>query len=98
MALLEQTIDQQKLEGFLGKVIGDWGAANGCALALLGDRLGLYKAMTGAGPITPAELAAKTSTIERYVREWLVLQLVNAVPCVCCKGRGRDGGGGGEGT
>lgn len=74
MALLEQTIDQQKLEGFLGKVIGDWGAANGCALALLGDRLGLYKAMTGAGPITPAELAAKTGTIERYVREWLVNQ------------------------
>lgn len=74
MALLEQTIDQQKLEGFLGKVIGDWGAANGCALALLGDRLGLYKAMTGAGPITPAELAAKTGTVERYIREWLVNQ------------------------
>jgi len=75
MAVQEQAIDQQKLDGFLGKVIGDWGAAHGCALALMGDRLGLYKAMAGADPITPTELATKTSMVERYVREWLVNQV-----------------------
>jgi len=44
------------------------------ALIIIGDKLGLYKAMAGAGPMTSAELAAKTKTTERYVREWLSAQ------------------------
>ena len=44
------------------------------ALILVGDQLGLYKAMAGAGPLTSSELAAKTGTKERYVREWRAAQ------------------------
>jgi SAM-dependent methyltransferase len=50
------------------------GAAINAALIVLGDRLGLYKAMAGAGPLTSAELARKTGLSERYVREWLASQ------------------------
>jgi SAM-dependent methyltransferase len=63
-----------KLDEFLGKVIGDMGAAMTGALVILGDKLGLYRALAAAGPLTPAELAQKTSTAERYVREWLAAQ------------------------
>jgi SAM-dependent methyltransferase len=66
--------DEGKLEAFLGKVVGDFGAALSSSLAYLGVRLGLYEAMAGAGPLTPGELAAQTGTAERYVREWLVNQ------------------------
>jgi SAM-dependent methyltransferase len=64
-------IDQDKLNAFMGKIVGDMGAAMHAALVVLGDRLGLYKAMAGAGGLAPAELAVKTGTTERYVREWL---------------------------
>ncbi|MFD3003039.1 class I SAM-dependent methyltransferase [Pontibacter toksunensis] len=67
-------INPQKLESFLGKVINDLGATLGTSLALLGDQLGLYKAMAFAGPMTYQELAQKTKTDERYVREWLINQ------------------------
>lgn len=68
------TIDQKKLEGFVHKVLGDVGATGTAGLAVIGDRLGLYKAMAGAGPLSPAELAAKTGTQERCIREWLSAQ------------------------
>jgi SAM-dependent methyltransferase len=64
-------VDESKINAFLGQVVGDMGAAMHAALIVIGDKLGLYKAMDGAGWMTPAELAAKTSTTERYVREWL---------------------------
>ncbi|MBP7148626.1 MAG: methyltransferase domain-containing protein [Acidobacteria bacterium] len=64
-------IDQEKLESFLHRVVGDLGAAVSAAMVLTGDRLGLYKAMRDAGPLTPKELATRTHTAERYVREWL---------------------------
>jgi SAM-dependent methyltransferase len=67
-------IDQAKLEQFLAQVVGELGAAMNAALVLIGEKLGLYKAMAGAGPMTAAELARKTSTDERYVREWLSAQ------------------------
>ena len=67
-------IDQEKLNQFLGQVVGELGGAMNAALVLLGEKLGLYKAMAGAGPMTPAELAKKTNTDERYVREWLCAQ------------------------
>ena len=56
------------------KAVGEMGAAMNAALIIIGDKLGLYKAMQGAGPMTSAELATKTGTSERYVREWLASQ------------------------
>ncbi len=64
-------IDETKLNAFLGKFVGDLSAAFHAPLVLLGAELGLFKAMKGAGPLAPAELAARTKTDERYVREWL---------------------------
>jgi len=73
MATLQETpqIEQSKLEAFMGKAVGDMGAALHAALVVVGDKLGLYKAMAGGGWLAPAELAARTDTTERYVREWL---------------------------
>ncbi|MEY2536385.1 MAG: hypothetical protein QOG67_125 [Verrucomicrobiota bacterium] len=67
-------VDEAKLNEFMGKALADMGAAMNTSLILLGDRLGLYKAMAGAGPMTSQEVAAKTGTSERYVREWLSAQ------------------------
>jgi hypothetical protein len=64
-------IDENKLQQFLGKMIGDFGAAMSVPLVRMGMRLGLYKAMDGAGPITSAELATSANISERYAREWL---------------------------
>jgi SAM-dependent methyltransferase len=69
-----QAVDQAKLHEFVMKAVGEMGAAMNAALIIVGDKLGLYKAMAGAGPMTSAELAAKTKTTERYVREWLSAQ------------------------
>lgn len=68
------TVDQTKLQEFMGKAVGDIGAAMNAALVLLGDELGLYRAMAGAGAMTVDELAEKTGTFPRYVREWLSAQ------------------------
>lgn len=65
------SVDQAKLDAFVGKVVGDLGAAMGAALVYIGDRLGLYRALADAGPLTPADLSRRTGTHERYVREWL---------------------------
>jgi SAM-dependent methyltransferase len=67
-------VNEAKLNQFMGQALGEMGAAINTALVILGDRLGLYKAMAGAGPMTAAELAKKTGTAERYVREWLSAQ------------------------
>ena len=64
-------VDMEKLNVFMGKAVGDMGAAMHAVLVRLGDRLGLYKAMADSRPVTPAELAKRTGTTERYVREWL---------------------------
>ena len=63
--------DLAKLQTFMGQAVSDMGAALHAVLVLLGDRLGLYKAMADGQPVTPAELAGRTGTAERYVREWL---------------------------
>lgn len=70
-AVMARQIDESKLNEFMEKVVGDLGAAIHATLVLIGDKLGLYRAMAGAGPLTPAELAARSGTAERYVREWL---------------------------
>src|SRR5580704_15743602 len=62
--------DQAKFNAFLGKMLGDVGAAISGSLIVIGDRLGFYRALV-AGPLTSIELAAQTGTHERYVREWL---------------------------
>jgi len=64
-------IDEAKLNAFMGRFVGDLSAAFHAPLVLVGAELGLYKALNGAGPLAPAELAARTKTDERYVREWL---------------------------
>jgi 2-polyprenyl-3-methyl-5-hydroxy-6-metoxy-1,4-benzoquinol methylase len=67
-------VDEAKLEAFVGQAVTDMGAAISGLLLHIGDRLGLYQAMAGAGPMTSAELARRTGTTERYVREWLANQ------------------------
>jgi SAM-dependent methyltransferase len=69
-----QPLNEAKLHEFMMKAVGEMGAAMNTALIVIGDKLGLYKAMSGAGPMTSAELASKTNTNERYVREWLSAQ------------------------
>ena len=67
-------VNMDRLNQFMGKMVGDIGAAANAALIRTGDRLGLYKALASKGPMTPAELAQATGTTERYVREWLSAQ------------------------
>jgi 2-polyprenyl-3-methyl-5-hydroxy-6-metoxy-1,4-benzoquinol methylase len=64
-------ITQNKLQDSLEKMVADIGAAMSASLVLIGDRLGLYKALAEGGPMNPADLARRTGTSERYVREWL---------------------------
>jgi len=66
-------LDMNKLNAFIGQFVGDLGAAVHAGMVVIGEKLGLYKALA-ASPQTPAELAAKTNTDERYVREWLSSQ------------------------
>jgi len=67
-------IDQTKLESFLARAVGDLSAGYGGVMVSLGSKLGLYKAMAGAGPISSKELAARAGCAERYVSEWLNAQ------------------------
>jgi SAM-dependent methyltransferase len=64
----------EQLTELLGRFVGDLGATISAGNVLVGDRLGLYRALAEAGPLTAAELAAYTGTAERYVREWLAGQ------------------------
>jgi 2-polyprenyl-3-methyl-5-hydroxy-6-metoxy-1,4-benzoquinol methylase len=66
-------INEARLNAFLGKAVGDLGAAISAVLISLGDELGLYKELA-TGPLTSAELARRTGTNERYIREWLANQ------------------------
>jgi hypothetical protein len=70
---MSQSIDQSKLDAFLGQVVTDAGAAMASALVVLGDRLGRYTALAEV-PLTAGELASRTGTAERYVQEWLDAQ------------------------
>jgi 2-polyprenyl-3-methyl-5-hydroxy-6-metoxy-1,4-benzoquinol methylase len=63
-------INEAKLNAFLGKAVGDLGAAMSAVLISLGDELGLYRELA-KGPLTSMELATRTGTNERYIREWL---------------------------
>jgi SAM-dependent methyltransferase len=67
-------IDQSKLDAFVGHAVGDLTAAYVGVMVSLGSKLGLYKAMAGAGPLSAGELARRAGCAERYVREWLNAQ------------------------
>src|SRR5215208_6085520 len=67
-------LDEAKLGAFVHRVVDELGATLNAALVVIGDELGLYRAMAGAGGVTPGALAERTGTSERYVREWLNAQ------------------------
>lgn len=77
------SIDQDKLHELLVKAVVDFGATFHAALVVIGDKLGLYKALAAAESLTPAELAEKTGTSERYVREWLACQAAGGYVTYC---------------
>jgi hypothetical protein len=66
-------LDQSRLEELLARFVNDFGATGFAATVVIGDKLGLYSALA-TGPATPAELADRTSTHQRYVAEWLAAQ------------------------
>jgi SAM-dependent methyltransferase len=75
MATIEETpLDLEKLNAFVFRAVDEVGATLNTALVVMGDRLGLYRALAGSEPLTPEELAGRTGTAERYVREWLNAQ------------------------
>jgi SAM-dependent methyltransferase len=67
-------MDETKVQAFVEKAMTDLGGALTASMVAIGDKLGLYRAMAGAGPLTAAELASRTDTAERPVREWLAAQ------------------------
>src|SRR5690348_2868956 len=66
-------LDMNKLNAFIGQFVTDLGAAVHAGMVVIGEKLGLYKALA-ANPMTSAQLAAATNTDERYLREWLASQ------------------------
>jgi 2-polyprenyl-3-methyl-5-hydroxy-6-metoxy-1,4-benzoquinol methylase len=67
-------VDGDKLMQFVFRAVDEVGATLNAALVVMGDKLGWYRAMAGAGGLSPAELAERTGSAERYVREWLNAQ------------------------
>ena len=77
MSTIEQPqveVDGDKLMQFVFRAVDEVGATLNAALVVMGDRLGLYRAFAGTAGLSPAELADRTGTSERYVREWLGAQ------------------------
>ena len=71
-------LNEEKLQAFLERAFADLAACYGGVMVSLGDRLGLYRSLAGAGPLTSAELARRAGCAERYVREWLGSQVAAA--------------------
>jgi len=67
-------VDMDKLMSFVFRAVDEVGATLNTALVVMGDKLGLYRTLAGAGPLTPAEVASRSGCAERYVREWLNAQ------------------------
>lgn len=81
MSASAQPLSETKLHDFVMKAVGEMGAAMNAALIVVGDKLGLYKAMAGSGPMTSEEVAKKTGTLERW----------NATSASGCRHRRRAG-------
>ena len=74
----QNTIDQNEVQQFMNKAIGDVAGSSTAILIIIGERLGLYRAMAqGNSPVSVNELAEKTGTVERLLREWLANQVVS---------------------
>src|SRR3977135_3012706 len=71
MATPSEGNDQAKLDEFMGRFVGDLGAALSAALVVIGDRLGLYRAMGDCEPVSAAQLATRPDTATRHVQQWL---------------------------
>ncbi len=69
------TVNQHKLNALVERLFGDLSAGYGGVMVSIGDKLGLYKAMAGAGPLSSQEVARRSGCAERYVREWLNSQV-----------------------
>jgi 2-polyprenyl-3-methyl-5-hydroxy-6-metoxy-1,4-benzoquinol methylase len=74
MTAVEEQIDGDKLMAFVFRAVDEVGATLNAGLVVMGDKLGYYRALAGAGPTSSTELAEKTQTSERYAREWLNAQ------------------------
>lgn len=72
--MTQPAVDEEKLNEFVGRFAGDLGAVLHAATVLIGDKLGLFKAMADGEPVSAAELANRTNTEKRYVKEWLSAQ------------------------
>jgi SAM-dependent methyltransferase len=83
----QPTLDAAALERFVFRAVDEVGATLNAALVVMGDRLGLYRALAGAGALTPAELASRTGTGERHVREWLNAQAAGGYVAYHADGR-----------
>src|SRR3954462_10360915 len=70
-----QAIDEAKLNSLFLRALSELSASYGGVLVSIGSKLGLYRAMAGAGPVSSSELAERTGCAERYVREWLNSQV-----------------------
>lgn len=69
------TVNQQKLDTLVGRLLGELSAGYGGVMVSIGDKLGLYRAMSGGGPLSSHEIARRSACSERYVREWLNSQV-----------------------
>jgi 2-polyprenyl-3-methyl-5-hydroxy-6-metoxy-1,4-benzoquinol methylase len=74
MTTIDRAVDEARLDELMGRIVQDTAAAASAVLVVIGDRLGLYRAMGDGEPVTPEQLASRTGTHERYVREWLANQ------------------------
>jgi len=71
-------LDEAALMAFVFRAVDEVGASLNCALVVMGDRLGYYRALADRGPLTAPELAQATGTGERYAAEWLNAQAAGA--------------------
>ena len=80
-------VDETKLNDFLGRFVADLGATANAAMVVIGHRLGLYRALADASPLTAAELAERTGTTPRYLTEWLAAQAASGYVTMASEGR-----------
>src|SRR3954469_21514553 len=74
---MDAAVNEDRVRDFRVQVIGDAAAALSGVTVSIGDRSGLYTAMAGAGPLTSQQVATSAALVERYVREWLAVQVAN---------------------